>query len=154
VAASIARGTGTAVGLAGAGSASWNTLDGSVAASIKNSGGTKHVTSTNGAISLYAEDSLNVTGIAGTIAFALGLSNGQGDATVAVAAGVALVVHEVGIDDDYGDNAAGRLTAATIDSSEVTSYDGLSMTATSDSRVLAVAVGGSGAVAAAMAARD
>ena len=152
VAASVARGTGSTGAVAGAGSASWNTLDGTVAASIENSGGDRHVTSSNGRVTLSAEDSLDVTGVAGTIAFALGLSSGQGKATVAVAAGVALVINEIGIDEGYGDtdhegDDAGRLTAATIDNSKVTSYGDLLMTATSDARTLAVAVGGSGAVA-------
>ena len=140
VAVSVARGTGTTGAIAGAGSAAVNEVDGTIESSITASGGTKHVASTTGSVSLSATDSVDVTGIAGTVAFALGLKNASSGSTVAVAAGVSVVINKIG-------QNGGRSTKARIDGSIVTGHTDVTLTALSDSTILAVAVGGAGAVA-------
>ena len=140
VAVSVARGTGGTGSIAGAGSAAVNRIDGTIASSISDSGGARHVTSSDGSVRLSATDSADIVGVAGTIALALGMKNGGSGATAAVAVGVSVVINEIGLN-------GGQSTKATIDESIVTAHGDVSLTATSEASIYALAAGGSGAVA-------
>ena len=142
VAVSVARGSGATGALAGAGSAAVNDVDGTITSKISDSGGSKHVTSSTGSVALTATDSVDVVGIAGTVAFALGLKSQGTGSTAAVAAGVAVVLNDIGLD-----SSGRRTTSATIDNSVVTAHNDVTLTALSDSTIFALAVGGAAAAA-------
>ncbi len=140
VAASAARGTGLSGAIAGAGSAAVNDVDNLHTSSIRNSGGTKRVQSSAGSITLSATDSVDVTGVAGTVALALGLKNIGSGSTIAVAAGVSVVLNHVGLD-------GGNTAKALIDNSIVTAANQVTLSALSNASIYALAAGGAGAVA-------
>ena len=139
VAGSLARGsTGTTGALAGAGSASTNYVDNTVAAYVVDSGtiatpGVEAGTT----ITLSAADATNVRADAG--GFAIGLSSAMGTGTaVAAAVGAGITINEIG-------ERAGHSVSAYIDNSVLLAGGNIDLSATSTAEVDALAMGGAGA---------
>ena len=117
-----------------AGSLAWNAIDNTTEASIAGSA----VTAGMGGVSLHATDDAVVRGVAGTLA--VSWEQSKGGSNRAVAAGLSLVVNDVG-------QSSGHSVEAFVDGSTVDALGDVTIVATSTLAVEAYAVGGSVAVA-------
>ncbi|MCY2998440.1 MAG: LEPR-XLL domain-containing protein, partial [Planctomycetota bacterium] len=136
-----AGGTGWTAAVAGAGSAAVNELDNSITSSIS-VGST--VTSSTGAVKVDALDDIEVVGVAGTVAVAVGLKSEQtksGGATAAIAVGAAVVRTDIGGD-------GGHFVKSSIADSDVSSgTSDITVAAESTASLYTLAAGGSGSYA-------
>lgn len=143
VSASVARstggGSGFTVGIAAAGSAALNEIDNHITSTIRGSSGQHFVNSSNGSVVLNSLDKDEVIGVAGTVAFALGLNSSQmasGGATAAVAVGVTVVKNDKGTD-------GGHSVISAIENFRVTAKNDIDVQAKSLASILSIGVGGS-----------
>ncbi len=136
IAAAVAIGGNGSAAFAGAGSASWNEIDNTVGAYIKNSGGTNHVQSTTGEVNLQATDGSGITGDAGGFAIALNKAGVGGGKSLALALGISIALNDIGED-------GGQSTSAYIENSAVLAATNVKATAISTATITAYAVGGS-----------
>ena len=143
VSASVARstggGSGLTIGIAAAGSAALNEIDNHITSAIRGSSGQHFVNSSNGSVVLNSLDKDEVIGVAGTVAFALGLNSSQtasGGATAAVAVGVTVVKNDKGTD-------GGHSVISAIENFRVRAKNDIVVQAKSLASILSIGVGGS-----------
>jgi hypothetical protein len=134
VSGGLSTGSGLTGTFAGAGSGAQNRIDNTVAAYIKNSGGTKFVTANGGSATLTASDDASIRADTGGFAVAISVANGGG-ASGAISAGVSASVNEIG-------KHGGHSVSSYVENSKLTAAGDIGLNATSTASIYALAMGG------------
>lgn len=124
---------------AGAGSVALNTIDNTVEAAIRASGGARSVQATNGSVTLSASDDSSIRADTGGFALGLAVPTGPGGTGVAASLGGSYSENRIG--------TVGHSVRAIIDNSRVTAVGPVQLTALSTATINTLAMGGSVAVA-------